>query len=335
MNMKKPEVVVITGGTAGVGRATVQRFARDGAHIGIVARGEERLNVVREEVEELGGKAITLAGDVSDPSVTERLAAMTEEAFGPIDIWINNAMTSVYSKIWDMPPDEFRRVTEVTYLGVVYGTQAALRRMLPRNRGTILQVGSSLAYRSIPFQSAYCAAKHAIRGFTNSLRSELMHDKKALRLSMVHLPSVNTPQFLWVKNRLPEAAKPPAPIYQPCVAANAIHWAAHHYRREWYVGYQTSLGIKLNKLAPAFFDRYLVNRSFGHTGRPRNPNAPDNLWHPVPGDFGVRGPFNGDAQDHSYQLKISQHRKPLTLALLGIAGVALAAYAGKRALARV
>lgn len=334
MNAKIPEVVVITGATAGVGRATARRFARDGAKLGLVARGADRLEIVKREVETLGGEAITLAGDVADPSVTERLAAMTEEAFGPIDIWINNAMTSVYSKIWDMPPEEFRRVTEVTYLGAVYGTQAALRRMLPRNRGTIIQVGSSLAYRSIPFQSAYCAAKHAIRGFTNSLRSELMHDKKAIQLSMVHLPSVNTPQFLWAKNRLPEAAKPPAPIYQPSIPADAIHWAVRHHRREWYVGYQTSLGIKLNKLAPAFFDRYLVNRSFGHTGKPRDPNAPNNLWHPVPGDFGARGPFNKDAQDHSYQLSISQHRKSLTLAALGLVGVAVVAHAGKRALMR-
>lgn len=330
MNAKKPEVVVITGATAGVGRATARRFARDGACLGLVARGLDRLKIVQREVETLGGRAVILAGDVADPAVTENLASLTEEAFGPIDVWINNAMTSVYSKICDMPPEEFRRVTEVTYLGAVYGTQAALRRMLPRNRGAIVQVGSTLAYRSIPFQSAYCAAKHAIRGFTNSLRSELLHDKKKIRLTMVHLPSVNTPQFIWVKNRLPEVAKPPAPIYQPAVPANAIHWAAHHDRREWYVGYQTSLGIKLNKLMPAFFDHYLVNRSFGHTGQPRDPNAPDNLWHPVPGDFGARGPFNQEAQDHSYQLRLSQRRNTLAVAALGIIGVALATYATKK-----
>ncbi|PTY06932.1 short-chain dehydrogenase [Opitutaceae bacterium EW11] len=332
MQNRKPEVVVITGATAGVGRATARRFARSGARLGLVARGADRLAIVKQEVEQLGGQAVVLAGDVGDPDVAERLAAATEAAFGPVDIWINNAMTSVYSKVWEMPPEEFRRVTEVTYLGAVYGTQAALRRMLPRNRGTIVQVGSTLAYRSIPFQSAYCAAKHAIRGFTDSLRSELIHDRKAIRLTMVHLPSVNTPQFLWVKNRLPEAAKPPAPIYQPQVAANAIHWAAHHDRREWYVGYQTALGIKLNKLMPSFFDRYLVTRSFGHTGRPRDPEAPDNLWQPVPGDYGARGPFNEDAQDHSYQLRLSERRRTAGWIALGVAGtaVAVAAFGRKR-----
>src|SRR5579884_633992 len=199
-----PEVVVITGASAGVGRAVAGEFARRGACLGLVARGRERLEATQREIERLGGRAVILNGDVADPAVLERLAEMTEQAFGPIDIWINNAMVSVYSRITEMPPEEFKRVTEVTYLGYVYGTQAALRRMLPRNRGTIVQVGSSLAYRSIPYQSAYCAAKYAVRGFTNSLRSELIADRKKIHLTMVQLPSLNTPQFVWAKNRRPE-----------------------------------------------------------------------------------------------------------------------------------
>lgn len=304
----RPEVVVITGASAGVGRATAEEFARHGARLGLVARGAERLENARRAVERLGGEAVTLAGDIADPDTSERIAAMAEEAFGPIDVWINNAMASVYSRIVDMPPDEFRRVTDVTYLGYVYGTQAALRRMLPRNRGTIVQVGSSLAYRAIPHQSAYCAAKFAIRGFTDSLRSELIADGKKIHLTMVQLPAVNTPQFVWVKSRLPMKAKPPAPIYEPEVAAQTIRWAAHARRREVYLGYNTVLGIKLNKLWPAFLDRYLVGRSFGETSEPRDPDQPDNLWTPAPGSWGARGPFSQEATDHSLQIQLSRRR---------------------------
>ena len=323
------EVVVITGGSAGVGRATAQEFARRGACIGLVARGRQRLEAARREIEQLGGRAVILSGDMADPETAERIARLTEETFGPIDTWINNAMLSVYSPIAEMPPEEFRRVTDVTYLGYVYGTQAALRRMLPRNRGSIVQVGSSLAYRSIPFQSAYCAAKHAVRGFTDSLRSELIADgKNGIRLTMVQLPSVNTPQFTWVKSRLAKKAKPPAPIYQPEVPARAIYWAAHNDRREVYVGPTTSLGIKLNKLWPGFLDRYLVDHSFGDTHAPRDPNQPDNLWQPAPGRWGAHGPFDHDAHAHSRFMALSRRRTTLSAIALGLAGAAAAAWIG-------
>jgi NAD(P)-dependent dehydrogenase (short-subunit alcohol dehydrogenase family) len=322
------DVVVITGASAGVGRATAQRFARDGARLGLVARSLERLHAAQREVEQFGGRAVVVAGDVADPATTERIAAETEAAFGPIDIWVNNAMASVYSKIWEMPPEEFKRVTDVTYLGYVYGTQAALRRMLPRDHGTIVQVGSSLAYRSIPFQSAYCGAKHAIHGFTDSLRSELIHDHKHIEVTMVQLPSMNTPQFVWVKSRLPQKAKPPAPIYQPEIAAEAIHWSAYHPRREFYLGALTSIGIKLNKVAPAFLDHYLSTRSFGKTDQPRDPNKPDNLWGTVAGDFNAHGPFDADAQDTSWQLRLSKHRAAATL--LGVGALGAAAWAMTR-----
>lgn len=331
MEDHQSEVVVITGASAGVGRATAREFARHGARIGLVARGRERLEATKREIEELGGRAVVLVGDVADPNTSERIAALTEETFGPIDVWINNAMASVYSPIAEMPPEEFKRVTEVTYLGFVYGTQAALRRMLPRDHGAIVQVGSALAYRSIPYQSAYCAAKHAIRGFTDSLRSELIDAGKHLHVTMVQLPSMNTPQFVWVKSRLPQKAKPPAPIYQPEIAARTIHWAAHQTRREVYVGYNTALGIKLNKLWPGFFDRYLVGRSFGETGEPRDPNQPNNLWEPAPGEWSAHGPFDRDSQEHSLQIRLSRRRGALSLIGLGAAGILAAAWARSRA----
>lgn len=304
----KTEVVVITGGSAGVGRATACRFAQAGACIGLLARDASRLEAAKGEIEALGGRAVCHVGDVAEPDAHERIATLTENAFGPIDVWVNNAMTSVYSLIWEMPPEEFRRVTEVTYLGVVHGTQTALRRMRPRNRGTIVQIGSSLAYRSIPYQSAYCAAKHAVHGFTDSLRSELRHDRSQIRLTMVQLPAVNTPQFVWVRSRLPQKAKPPSPIYQPEVAADAIYWAAHHNCREVYLGYMTSLGIKVNKVWPSFLDRYLVGRSFGETEQPRDPGQPDNLWQPAPGDWAAHGPFDGEAVRRSIQFQLSKRR---------------------------
>ena len=270
-------------------------------------------------MEAAGGEAVTLAADIADTETAERIAEMTERAFGPLDIWVNNAMASVYSKIEDMPNEEIKRVTEITYLGYVYGTKAALRRMLPRDRGMIVQVGSSLAYRSIPYQSAYCAAKHAIHGFTDSLRSELIEDQSAIRVTMVQLPSMNTPQFVWVKSRLQQKAKPPPPIYQPEVAARTIYWAAHHDRREVYLGFTTSIGIKLNKLWPGLLDRYLVGHSFGKTDEPRDPDQPDNLWKPAPGDWAAHGPFDADAHDVSWQIKVSKRRDTI------LAGAAAAA----------
>src|SRR5919199_155521 len=256
--LTKPEVVVITGASAGVGRATARAFAREGAYIGLLARGRDGLEGARRDVEESGGRALVLPTDVSDADAVERAAEAIEREFGPIDLWINNAMVSVFSPVKEMRPEEYRRVTEVTYLGYVYGTLAALKRMLPRGRGVIVQVGSALAYRGIPLQSAYCGAKHAVQGFVDSLRSELLHDRSNVRVTMVQLPALNTPQFSWVKSRLPREPQPVPPIFQPEVAARAIYWAAHNDRRELYVGWPTVKAIVGNKAAPGLADWYLA-----------------------------------------------------------------------------
>lgn len=229
---QRPEVVVVTGASAGVGRATVRAFARRSASIGLLARGRDGLEAARQEVETLGGNALVVPIDVADADQVEAAAAAVEEEFGPIDIWVNNAMVSVFSPAKEMTPAEYKRVTEVTYLGYVYGTLAALKRMLAQDRGVIVQVGSALTYRGIPLQSAYCGAKHAIEGFTESVRCELLHDGSNVKITMVQMPALNTPQFGWVKSRLPRKPQPVAPIYQPVVAAEAIVWAAHDYRRE-------------------------------------------------------------------------------------------------------
>src|SRR5436305_5827964 len=233
---EKPEVVVVTGASAGVGRATVRAFAQRGALLGLIARGSDGLEAARVEVEQLGGSALVFPVDVADAEKMEEAAARVEEEFGPIDIWVNNAMVSVFSPVKEMTAEEFHRVTEVTYLGVVYGTLVALKRMLPRDRGSIVQVGSALAYRGIPLQAAYCGAKHAIQGFTESLRCELLHDKSNVCVTMVQLPAMNTPQFDWVKSRLPHRAQPVPPLYAPEIAADAIVWASSHRRREMSVG---------------------------------------------------------------------------------------------------
>lgn len=288
MDKAKQEVVVITGASAGVGRATVRLFAQRGAAIGLLARGEERLEETRQEVEAAGGRALVLPTDVADPEQVEAAAEAVERELGPIDIWINNAMTSVFSPFKEMPPAEFMRVTDVTYLGTVYGTMAALRRMLPRDQGVIIQVGSALAYRGIPLQSAYCGAKHAIQGMTESLRSELIHDQSKVRLTMVHLPAVNTPQFGWVKSRLPNKAQPVPPIYQPEVAAEAVYWAAYHDRREITVGLQNVIILWGNKFFPGLGDWYLARTGYDsqQTDEPRDPDRPHNLWRPAPGRQG-------------------------------------------------
>src|SRR5438094_9404407 len=272
------EVLVITGASAGVGRATARKFARHGAWIALLARGTDGLEAAQREVEELGGTAIVIPVDVANAEQVEAAAARIEIDLGKIDIWINNAMVSVFSPIKEMTPEEFRRVTEVTYLGCVYGTLAALKRMLPRDHGTIVQVGSALAYRGIPLQSAYCAAKHAIQGFCDSLRCELLHDKSGVRLTMVQLPALNTPQFGWVKSRLPRKAQPVPPIFQPEVAAEAICFAAHNPRREFYVGAPSVAVITVNKFAPALLDHYLARTGYDsqqHDGI-EDPNRPDN-----------------------------------------------------------
>ena len=322
-----PEVVVITGASAGVGRATVRAFARRGAHIGLLARGRDGLEGARHDVERLGGRAIVLPTDVADAAQVEAAAVQVEEEFGPIDIWINNAMVSVFSPVKEMRPEEYRRVTEVTYLSVVYGTLAALKRMLPRDRGVIVQVGSALAYRGIPLQSAYCAAKHAVQGFVDSLRSELIHDRSNVRVTMVQLPAMNTPQFSWVKSRLPRKPQPVPPIYQPEVGAEAILFAAHNDRREMYVGYPTVEAIIGDKIAPGFADWYLARNGYDaqQTGEPVEPDRRDNLWEPVPGDHGAHGTFDERASASCPQLWASMNRNWLAIAGAGVAGLALGA----------
>src|SRR5256884_1838516 len=312
MKRNRRRVIVITGASAGVGRATAQAFAREGARIGLIARGRAGLNGARRDVEELGGEAVVLALDVADPTAIEKAAEKIEQKLGPIDVWINNAMASVFSPIKEMSADEFKRVTEVTYLGYVYGTLAALRRMLPRNRGLIIQVGSALAYRGIPLQSSYCAAKHAIQGFVDSLRCELIHDKSRVQVVMIDMPALNTPQFSWVKSRLPRKSQPVPPIYQPEIAAEAIVYASHYPRREIYVGMTTVGAIIVNKFVPGVLDQYLARFGYDsqqHNG-PEDRHRPDNLWEPVDKaqDHGAHGRFDSRAARHSPQLWTSMHR---------------------------
>ncbi len=311
----QPEVVVITGASAGVGRATVREFAKRGAHIGLIARGRDGLEGARREVERAGGRALVLPLDVADAAAVEAAAERVERELGAIDIWINNAMVSVFSPIKEMTAEEFRRVTEVTYLGVVHGTLAALKRMLPRDRGTIVQVGSALSYRSIPLQAAYCAAKHAGRGFTDSLRCELIHDNSNVHVTMVQMPALNTPQFGWTKSRLPRKAQPVPPIFQPEVAAEAIYFAAHAKRRELFVGVPTLEAIVGNKIAPGLLDRYLGKTGYDgqQTGEAENPDRPDNLFEPLPGDHGARGRFDDRSSRQCKQLWVTKNRGALVL----------------------
>ena len=313
------EVVVITGASAGLGRATVREFARHGASIGLVARGVDGLKAAQREVEAAGGKALALPTDVSDAEAVEEAAAAVEKKLGPIDIWVNNAMLSVFSPVKEMKAEEYKRVTEVTYLGYVYGTLAALKRMLPRNRGTIVQVGSALAYRSIPLQSAYCAAKHAIAGFTDSLRCELIHDESKVKVTMVQMPALNTTQFGWVKSRLKHKAQPVPPIFQPEVGAEGIYWAAHHHPRELFVGGSTVAAIEGNKIAPGILDHYLGRTGYKsqQTNEPEDPNRPNNLWEPVPGDHGAHGTFDSRAHPQSVELWAATKKTWIGLALLG------------------
>lgn len=315
--MNRSEVVVITGASAGVGRATVREFAKHGAWIGMIARGNDGLEAARAEVESLGGKALVLPIDVADAAAVEAATERVERELGPIDIWVNNAMTSVFSPIKEMTPEEFKRVTEVTYLGYVYGTLAALKRMLPRDRGVIVHVGSALAYRSIPLQAAYCASKHAVLGFFASLRTELMHDGSHVKTTMVQMPALNTPQFGWVKSRLPRKAQPVPPIYQPEVAARAIYYAAHHPgKREYFAGWSTVKAIVGNKIVPSYADHYLARNGYDaqqHDGA-EDPNRPNNLYESVPGDHGAHGKFDDRARASSVELWAEMHAK-----LLGVA----------------
>jgi short-subunit dehydrogenase len=311
MKYTKPRVIVITGAAAGVGRATAQMFAEtERAHIGLIARGMDALEGARRDVESLGGKAIIIQCDVADAEGMEAAAERVEQELGPIDVWVNVAMTSVFSFIRDMTAAEFKRVTEVCYLGYVNGTLAALKRMLPRNRGHIIQVGSALAYRGIPLQAAYCASKHAIQGFMDSLRAELIHDKSAIIAVMVQMPALNTPQFDWCKSKLPNKAQPVPPIYQPEIAARAIVYASRNKRREIYVGLPTVIAIVGNKLFPRLGDWYLGKTGVKgqQTGEKADRNKPDNLYEAVGGDPGAHGRFDDRAHGFSPQLWTDMHR---------------------------
>lgn len=334
-NSKTRQVVIITGASAGVGRALAAAYARRGAVIGLIARGQAGLDGARKEVEELGGTPIVIQADVADAEAIDAAAGLVESQAGPIDTWINNAMTSVFSPVREMGADEFRRVTEVTYLGAVHGTLSALKRMLPRDRGTIVLVGSALAYRGIPLQAAYCGAKHAMQGFHDSLRTELQHDGSNVKVTMVQLPAVNTPQFGWVKSRLPHRAQPVPPIYQPEVVAEGIMWAADHpeARRELNIGFPAVKAIWGNKLVPSYADHVLADTGYAsqQTDETDAPDRPNNLWEPVDqqADHGAHGRFDDRARDFSWQLWANMHRGLLaagagSLAILGtLAGLAV------------
>jgi NAD(P)-dependent dehydrogenase (short-subunit alcohol dehydrogenase family) len=316
------DVVVITGASAGVGRATAIAFARRGARIGLLARGRQGLDGARADVQAAGGKALVLPTDVADAEQVERAAAAVEEALGRIDVWVNNAMATIFAPFAEVTPDEYARATEVTYLGTVYGTMAALRRMRVRDHGTIVQVGSSLAYRGIPLQAPYCGAKHAVKGFTESLRCELLHEGSGVHVTMVELPALNTPQFTVGRTKMPRRPRPVPPIYQPEVAANAIVWAASQRRREVYVGGSTVTTIVGNKLAPWLGDLYLARTGYEaqQADDPVEPGRSDNLFEPVPGDHGAHGVFDEEATDRSLQLWLTKNRG--WLATLGVGGLA-------------
>ncbi len=291
------KVVVVTGASAGVGRATVRAFARQGCSVGLIARGTEGLEAAAVEVRREGARAVAVPADVADADAVERAADQIERELGPIDVWVNVAMTTVYAPVAEIAPAEYKRATEVTYLGYVYGTMAALRRMRRRNRGTIVQVGSALSYRAIPLQAPYCGAKFAIRGFTDALRCELLHDRSRIHVTMVQMPALNTPQFNWGRNKLPMRPQPVPPIFQPEVAADAIVFAATARMREVWVGSSSFKAILANKIAPAFLDHYLAR--FGYKSQmspePALKDAPDNLFKPIEGDFGAHGRFDREA----------------------------------------
>jgi NAD(P)-dependent dehydrogenase (short-subunit alcohol dehydrogenase family) len=312
------KTVMITGASAGVGRAVARRFAQDGASVGLIARNRPRLDAAVDEIRKAGGRGLACPTDVADADAVESAAEAVEREFGPIDVWINGAMATIFSPLAKIEPDEFRRATEVTYLGTVYGTMAALRRMTPRDSGVILQIGSALAYRSIPLQSPYCGAKHAIVGFTDSLRSELIHDGSKVELVIVHLPAVNTPQFEWARNKMPRRPQPVPPIYQPEVAADAIHFAAIHPRRELWLGWPTVKAVLGQKAAPGMLDHMLANEAYAgqqtdELAEPRD----GNLYSTVDGDYGAHGRFDDRAQDHSSELWFAKHRPRFQMERLG------------------
>ncbi len=314
------DVVVITGAGAGVGRATAREFARRGDWVGLIGRDKARLEEAAAELRDLGVRAHAVVADISDADAIERAADEITDALGPIDIWVNNAMATVFSPVETTTAEEFQRGTQVTYLGTVHGTMTALRRMRQRNSGTIVNIGSALAYRSVPLQAVYCGAKSAIRGFTDSLRSEIIHDRLNIHLTMVHLPAVNTPQFDWAKNKTGHEARPVPPVYQPEVAARAIVFGAYAKRREIWVGVPTIVAILANRIAPSFADRYLAKNGYSGqiTSKVKSPDAPSNLYDPVPGDYGAHGRFDKTARTSSWEMFTSEHR---VVAAVGVVGI--------------
>ncbi|MEO6776525.1 MAG: SDR family oxidoreductase [Kofleriaceae bacterium] len=318
-------VIVITGGTAGVGRATAEKFASEGDHVAVLARDQGRLDATVAEIERHGVHGLGISTDVADAAQVEAAATRVEAELGPIDVWINCAMTTVVAPVDDLTPAEYQRVTDVCYHGFVWGTQAALRVMRPRRRGTIIQVGSALAVRSIPLQSAYCGAKHAIHGFTDSLRSELLHDGMPIELCMVQLPAVNTPQFDWCVNKMDHALGPVPPIFQPEVIARALHAVSLRPRREVYLGWPSIKAIVGDKLAPGTADRYLATHGYSGqlTGGP-NPHAPANLFLPVPGDPGAHGRFDAKARSSDMIARAATVLGAAGIqAIIGLAGAAV------------
>jgi len=321
--------VVVTGASGGIGRAVATAFGARGARVALLARGEAGLAGAARDVERGGGTALLIPTDVANPDQVEAAASRVEDELGAIDVWVNDAFSSVFAPFTKIKPEEFRRVTEVAYLGYVYGTMSALSRMQIRNRGTIVQVGSALAYRGIPLQTAYCGAKHAIQGFHEALRCELLHAKSGVHVTMVQMPAVNTPQFSWVVTRLPHQAQPVPPIYQPELAARAVLYAADHpHRREYWVGTSTALTLLANAVAPGLLDRYLARTGFGsqQTDQPQDADAPENLWSPADGehgrDFGARGVFSDRSHTSDPQLWASHHHGILAAVAAGVGGVA-------------
>lgn len=322
------QVVVVTGASAGVGRAIARAFAEGGYHVGLLARGTERLRETEAELAASGVRVCVVPTDAADATAVETTAARITEALGPIDVWVNNAMATIFAPAHEITPDEFRRGTEVTYLGVVNGTMAALRRMRPRNSGCVIQTGSALSYRAIPLQSVYCGTKYAIRGFTDSLRCEILHDRLNIQLTMVHLPAMNTPQFNWARNKMARRAQPVPPVYQPGVAARAFVFAARHPRREIWVGLPTVKAILANRIAPGLLDRYLAWAGYsGQLAREKQgPEAPDNLFASAPGAWAAHGRFDAKARDTSWELWTSLQKSALEgdaapLAVLGLFGL--------------
>lgn len=326
------KVVVITGASAGVGRATAVAFAEHGYDVALIARNEARLEDAAAALRRLGRRALPIAADVADFAAVDAATTRIENELGPIDVWVNNAMATIFAPLHRITAEEFRRATEVTYLGQVHGSIAALARMRPRDRGTIVNVGSALAYRAIPLQSAYCGAKYAVRGFTDALRTELMHDKSQVHLTMVHLPAMNTPQFDWALNRMDRRPQPVPPVFQPEVAAGAILFAAEHHRREVWVGMPTVKAILANRLVPGLLDRVLARMGYASqlSEQKRPADAPANLFHSVPGAYGAHGRFDAQARAASPEFFASRHRGAMLGGLLALAGAAIAAHVSRR-----